>query len=62
VKRKRSANDDELADGVLRALRRAAKKAVEFARQTGTPCYVLENGKIVDIARSSRRARRATRK
>jgi hypothetical protein len=35
----------------LVALRRAAKKAVGFARRTNTPAYVLENGKIVDIAR-----------
>jgi hypothetical protein len=35
----------------LIALRRAAKKAVELARRMGTPAYVLENGKIVDIAR-----------
>ena len=35
----------------LRPLRRAAKKAVELARLTGTPAYVWENGRIVDIAK-----------
>jgi hypothetical protein len=36
----------------LAALRRAAKEALELAKRTGPPCYVLKNGKIVDIARS----------
>jgi hypothetical protein len=40
------------------ALRRAAKKAVELARQTGTPAYVLENGKIVNIARQPSKPRK----
>jgi hypothetical protein len=40
----------------LIALRRAAKKAVELARRMGTPAYVLENGKIVDIARRGAKA------
>ena len=31
------------------ALQRAALKALELARQTGTPCYVWQNGKIVNI-------------
>ena len=42
----------------LKALRRAAKKAVELARLTGTPAYVLENGRIVDIAKRPRKTRR----
>jgi hypothetical protein len=40
-----------MARDVLKALRRAAKKAVELARRTGTPAYVWENGRIVDIAK-----------
>lgn len=31
------------------ALQRSARKALELARQTGTPCYVWLNGKIVNI-------------
>ena len=31
------------------ALQRSARKALELARQTGTPCYVWQNGKIVNI-------------
>jgi hypothetical protein len=38
----------------LQALRRAAKKAVELGRRTGTPAFVLENGRIVDAAKRIR--------
>ena len=31
------------------ALQRAARKARELAQQTATPCYVWQNGKIVNI-------------
>ena len=31
------------------ALRRAALKARELARQTGTPCYVWRDGQVVDV-------------
>lgn len=41
--------DPDLA-GVDKALRRAAKSARALARQTKTPCYVVKDGKIVDIA------------
>ena len=41
--------DSDLA-GVDKALRRAAKSAHALARQTKTPCYVVKDGKIVDIA------------
>ena len=32
------------------ALERAARRALELAIQTGTPCWVRRDGKIVDIA------------
>lgn len=32
------------------ALERAARRALELALQTGTPCWVLRDGKMVDIA------------
>ena len=35
----------------LKALRRAAAEALDLARRSGTPCYVLENGKLVDLTR-----------
>lgn len=44
------------------ALKRAAKKALEEARRTGTPCYVLEGGKLVDIAKRKPKRRAAAKK
>jgi hypothetical protein len=45
---KPSKDPDILASA--KALRRAAKRALELGRQTGTPVYILKQGKIVDIA------------
>ena len=50
MKPERNSNNSESPLG-LAALRRAAKDALDLARRTGTPCYVMENGKIVDIAK-----------
>ena len=36
--------------GADAALERAARRALELALQTGTPCWVLRDGKMVDIA------------
>jgi hypothetical protein len=58
MKKKVSSNVEKMASDGLKALRRAAKKAVELARATGTHAYVLENGRIVDIAK--RRTKRKT--
>lgn len=33
----------------LPALKRAGKNALKLARQTGTPCFVWRDGKIVDL-------------
>ena len=46
------------APPALKALRRAAKKAVDLARLTGTPAYVLKNGQIVDVAKRTHKIRR----
>ena len=46
MKRKAPSIAKEPVPDALKALRRAAKKAVELARMTGTPAYVLENGRI----------------
>jgi hypothetical protein len=48
-------------EGELAELRRAAKSALKLAKQTGTGCYVIENGKIVDIARSKDSRKRASK-
>jgi len=37
------------------ALRRAAKRALQIGLDTGTPVYVLEEGKIVDLTKRHRR-------
>jgi len=62
MKAKASSDGEKMATDALKALRRAAKKAVELARLTGTPAYVLENGRIVDIAKRKRKIRKVRRK
>ena len=41
--------------GSFAALKRAARSALTTARNTGTPCYILQHGKIVDIAAARQR-------
>ena len=41
--------DDDLAN-VEKALKRAAKTAMELAKKTHTPCYVVKEGRIVNVA------------
>jgi hypothetical protein len=41
----------------LKALRRAAKEAIALARRTGTPAYVLGNGRIFDAAKRPQKTR-----
>ncbi len=62
MKAKASSDGEKMATDALKALRRAAKKAVELARLTGTHAYVLENGRIVDIAKRKRKIRKVRRK
>ena len=45
--RAKARRPESFADGVGRALRRAAKDARKIARMYGTPIYVWENGKVV---------------
>ena len=58
MKAKPAAKAKKSVPPALKALRRAAKKAVEFARLTGTPAYVMENGRIIDIAKRKRQRRK----
>jgi hypothetical protein len=58
VKSEPKSNGKEQTPAALRALRRAAKKAVDLGRQTGTPAYVLENGRIIDAAKPTRKMRK----
>ena len=41
--------------GSYAALRRAAKRALQLGLETGTPVYVLIDGKIVDLTKQYRR-------
>lgn len=53
--------DADLAN-VEKALKRAAKTAHDLARRTHTPCYVVEHGKIVNVAESQSGYEAARRK
>ena len=41
--------DADLAN-VEKALKRAAKSARELAKMTHTPCYVIKDGQIINVA------------
>ena len=41
-----------------RAVDQPAKRALQLGRDTGTPVYVLEHGKIVDLTKRHRRKTR----
>ncbi len=43
----------------LRAFNRAARKARELAKATGSPFYVVRGGRIVDLNASRKRRRKA---
>lgn len=43
------------------ALRRAAKHALQLGLETGTPVYVMKEGKIVDLTKVVRRRRKKRR-
>ena len=47
------ANNSEPA-ATLRALRRAAKRAKELGVRTGTPVYVIQDHRIVDLTKKER--------
>ncbi len=45
--------------GSMAALRRAAKRALREGLETGTPVWVIKNGRMVDLTRGKRhKARR----
>jgi len=44
-----------------KALRRAARRALELGLQTGTPVYVLRRGRIVDLTKEKRSRRKTTK-
>ena len=50
------------AKETLRALRRAARNALELGIKTGTPVYVMRNNKIVDLTKEQGSSRRSQSK
>jgi len=40
---------DKDLEGIEAALRRAARRARELGERTGTPVYVLRDGKVIDL-------------
>ena len=61
MKVQRVANSKETND-TLRALRRAARQALELGVKTGTLVYVVLHNKIVDLTRQQRRPKRSNMK
>lgn len=56
-----SSHSSETAD-ISRALRRAARKALELGIKTGTPVYVIRDNKIVDLTKDHPTARKSRSK
>jgi hypothetical protein len=50
------------AQDVLRALRRAAKRALEIGLATGTPVWVVKKGKMVDLTKEQPASKKASAK
>jgi len=48
MKKKTHLSNPDIPDA-LPALKRAAKSAFKLAKATGTPFYVMKNGKIVNL-------------
>jgi hypothetical protein len=44
-----------------KALERAAREARKLSRKTGTPFYVLKDGKVVDLNRARKRKQKRER-
>ena len=62
MSRRNGAASTSSPSGALAALRRAARNALKLAQETGTPCYVMEGSKIVDIAKRGRAKAKAKKK
>ena len=60
AKRMRSKDPDILASA--KALRRAARKALQLGIQTSTPVYVLKDGRLVDLTCSAGKNRHPRRR
>ena len=61
MSRQEEAQAREIQD-TLRALRRAAKRALELGLQTGTPVYVWKNNQIVDLTKQQKATKKSKAK
>ena len=61
MSRRVKSHSPEVED-TLRALRRAAKRALELGLQTGTPVYVWKNNKIVDLTKQQKPSKKSKSK
>ncbi|MCL5280920.1 MAG: hypothetical protein M1376_13560 [Planctomycetes bacterium] len=50
---------DSEAAATLRALRRAAKRAMRVSKVTGTPFWVMKNGRMVNVNPNAKRRRKS---
>lgn len=51
MSRQSTAAEDRETRATLRALRRAARRALELGVRTGTPVYVIQDHRIVDLTK-----------
>ena len=59
MKHKRASTTNTEKTGALKALQRAAKKALELGVRTGTPVWVMDDdGKIIDLAKNASRSKK----
>lgn len=61
MSRRMGEHSKEVQD-TLRALRRAAKNALELGLKTGTPVWVVKNNKLVDITKEHRASKKSPSK
>ena len=59
---RRAKSPSREAQETLRALRRAARKALELGIKTGTPVYVMRDDKIIDLTKDKAPKKRASSK
>jgi hypothetical protein len=57
---RKSKDPDILASA--KALRRAARRALELGLRTGTPVWIIKRGKIVDLTNEPRPPRRSKKR
>lgn len=61
MSRRVSSQSREIQD-TLRALRRAARNALELGIKTGTPVWVMEDGKMIDLTKKQKPSKKSKSK